>query len=474
MTRKWAHWTVVALAATLVAVAAQAKETEAEQPQTQVEVRMQQPGEEPAARIWINGKEVKPGEPISADALGQINVQTFVDTDGAEGGKAGAGASSGQVSVRVEARADKPGEQPKVRMWVNGKEVDPGKDVELDDKGQVRAYSFARPGRKRDEDSDKGGGVLGVMISPLDEETAEKADVKAGAVVRGTTPGSAAEKAGLKEGDVITRVDSRRIETPQQLADYIGQRRPGDRVRLEWSRDGRRMRETVVLGKGEARPPRSTVPREQRQDEPRTEPPPRKDEPERAFLGVMAASLTDEMREIAGTDTGVLINSLTDDSPAAKGGLQPGDVVTHVDDREIGGPDELVEAIRAHKAGDRVTIRYYRMGKRRQAQVALGEPPRDLPRHTQGMPLLNDLFGNMPQLREYLEKLQPDIEQWAKQWGEQQGKRRPPIPAPRMPGTKPEREPYDVGKDMGRILERLERIERRLDEMERRLERSDR
>ena len=199
MTRKWAHWTVVALAATLVAVAAQAKETEAEQPQTQVEVRMQQPGEEPAARIWINGKEVKPGEPISADALGQINVQTFVDTDGAEGGKAGAGASSGQVSVRVEARADKPGEQPKVRMWVNGKEVDPGKDVELDDKGQVRAYSFARPGRKRDEDSDKGGGVLGVMISPLDEETAEKADVKAGAVVGGTTPGSAAEKAGLKE-----------------------------------------------------------------------------------------------------------------------------------------------------------------------------------------------------------------------------------------------------------------------------------
>ena len=394
-----------------------------------------------------------------------------------------------RAETRVEIRAQKPGEEPKIRMWINGKEVEPGEDVKLGDKGQVRLHAFARPGRKDDEGpeppraarrTDEDRAVLGVMIAPLDDASAERADVKAGTVVQGTTPGSAAEKAGLKEGDVITRADGKKIESPQQLAEYIGDRRPGDRLRLEWSRDGRRMSEDVVLGRSEG------VERE-REGRAEKEAPPRKDEPQEGFLGVMVSPLTDDFREFAGTDRGVLINSLTDESPAAKAGLQPGDVITHVDDRKVEEPGDLVEAIRERKAGDRVHIVYFRKGERREARVRLGERPGEGPRRKEGMPLFDlpgDLFGNMPQLREYLEKLQPDLEEWAKRFGEQQGK--PPFavppapkfprpaPAPKQPEPKTERGPYDVGKDMGRILERLERIERRLDEMEKRLQRQQR
>ena len=331
----------------------------------------------------------------------------------------------------------------------------------------------------------KDRGVLGVMIAHLDDETARKADVKAGAVVQSTVPGSAARKAGLREGDVITSVDGKRVESPRGLADYMADRRPGDRVRLEWSRDGRRMRETVILGRDKEEQRRSTVQRKERPDEPPKEPPPPKDAPKEAFLGVMAAPLTDEVREIAGTDKGVLINSLTDGSPAAKGGLQPGDVIVRIDDRHVHSPAELVDAVGRHKPGDRVHVVYYRMGKRRETQVTLGGRPREGKLKKEAMPFFDlprDLFGDMPQLRKYLEQLQPNLEEWTKRWREQQGKPPPPVPAPKLrPGMrpdcekpKPERQPYDVGKDMGRILERLERIERRLDDLERRLQRRER
>ena len=414
-----------------------------------------------------------------------------------------AAAQAGETKVRraearVEIRAEKPGEEPQVRIWVNGKEVEPGKAIDLGGKGRVQVQTGARSGRKTDDrrEEARGGkdrGVLGVMIAPLDDATAERADVKAGAVVRGTTPGSAARKAGLREGDVITSVDGKRVESPRGLADYIADRRPGDRLRLEWSRGGRRMRETVVLGTGEEEQRRSAVQRKERPDEPpkelppRKEPPPPKDAPKGAFLGVMAAPLTDEVREIAGTDEGVLINSLTDGSPAAKGGLQPGDVVVRIDDRQVHSPAELVDAVGRHKPGDRIPVVYYRMGKRREAQVALGRQPGEGELKKEAMPffdLPNDFFGDMPQIRKYLEKLQPDIEQWTKRFREQQAKPHPPAPAPKIyPGIRPDPDlgkpqpgypPYDVGKDMGRILERLERIERRLDEMEKRLQRRQR
>ncbi len=331
----------------------------------------------------------------------------------------------------------------------------------------------------------KDRGVLGVMIAHLDDETARKADVKAGAVVKSTVPGSAARKAGLREGDVITSVDGKRVESPRGLADYMADRRPGDRLRLEWSRGGRRMRETVILGRDKQERSRSTVQRKERPDEPPKEPPPPKDAPKGAFLGVMAAPLTDEVRDIAGTDKGVLINSLTDGSPAAKGGLQPGDVIVRIDDRQVHSPGELVDAVGRHKPGDRVHVVYYRMGKRRETQITLGGRPREGKLKKEAMPFFDlpgDLFGDMPQLRKYLEQLRPDLEEWTKRFREQQGKLHPPAPAPKLrPGTrpdfekpKPERQPYDVGKDVGRILERLERIERRLDEMERRLQRRDR
>jgi len=488
MIGKWARWTLVALAASLVAVTAHAKPMQDKHPTMRVEVQAQKPGQEPAVRVWANGKEVQPGQPLPAGAQAQISLHTIVDPAAPGDKQVRTAASSSRRSVRVEVRADRPGQEPKVRMWVDGKEVEPGEVAARSGKGPVHFYAFSHPGPKGDDRPDKDRGVLGVMIAPLDDETAERARVKAGAVVQGTTPDSAAEKAGLREGDVITRVDDRKIQSPQELAEYIGDRRPGDRVRLEWSRNGRRMDETVILGRHEGsgietiergKKERKEEERPAKEKQPAKEDRPEKKEPAEGFLGVMVQPVTDELREFAGTDKGALINNLPDDSPAAKAGLQPGDVITRVDDREVGEPGDLVDAVREHKPGDRVHIVYYRKGERREAKVTLGKRPGEgPPGRKEGMPLFDlprDLFGNLPQLRKYLEQLQPNLEEWAKRWREQQRKTPlKPTPVPKLVKPKPEHEPYDVGKDMGRILERLDRIERRLDQVEKRLERRER
>jgi putative serine protease PepD len=62
-----------------------------------------------------------------------------------------------------------------------------------------------------------------------------------------------------------------------------------------------------------------------------------------------------------------------DGSPAADGGLKTGDVITKVGDTAVTNARELVNAIQAHKPGDKVTITYTRNGTSAQATVTLGD-----------------------------------------------------------------------------------------------------
>jgi putative serine protease PepD len=70
--------------------------------------------------------------------------------------------------------------------------------------------------------------------------------------------------------------------------------------------------------------------------------------------------------------SGALVEAVTPSSPAAKAGLEAGDVIAQVDGRDVADADALVDAIRAHEAGDEVTIVYLRGGERRTATVELG------------------------------------------------------------------------------------------------------
>jgi serine protease Do/serine protease DegQ len=85
-------------------------------------------------------------------------------------------------------------------------------------------------------------GLLGVSISDFSAESAKAfgVDIREGALVQEVVSGSAAEKAGVKVGDVIVSVDGEAITGASKLRATIGVKRSGDKVRLDVLRDGKR------------------------------------------------------------------------------------------------------------------------------------------------------------------------------------------------------------------------------------------
>jgi PDZ domain-containing secreted protein len=369
------------------------------------------------------------------------------------------------IQMKVEIAGGQGSLQPQVRIWVNGKEVKPGEAINLEESGGGRAEKRARPSERRSEGGETRAAQawLGVGVSPAPEGTDNQ-----GLKVTVVTPESPAAEVGLAVGDVITSVDGSRVAGPEQFVETIQRHKPGDRISLTWEHNGQSVTRRVALGsRPEGMPSGARPPDEER---------PRQDRPAEGYLGVMAAPLSEDIQEVAGIDRGVLINSLMDNSPAAEAGLLPGDVITAVGGKRVNAPEELTDLIRSHKPGDTVPIEYYRSGKKREADVKLGQRPAG-PRDREGFgfsQIPDRLYEQFPKLREYLRGLGRWFEDGRRGRDEARSGEPlspgavPDLPAPPAP---PRMEPYGVGKDIGQILERLDRLDRRLGDIERRLDR---
>ena len=98
---------------------------------------------------------------------------------------------------------------------------------------------------------------------------------------------------------------------------------------------------------------------------------------ERGYLGVNVVDVTPALNEAEGlgVDQGVAIAGVGPDSPAEKAGLRPRDVIVRIGNRDVGNNGELLQALTVFRAGDRVTVEFFRDGERRQTEVVLGERP---------------------------------------------------------------------------------------------------
>lgn len=83
-------------------------------------------------------------------------------------------------------------------------------------------------------------GYLGVTIRNLDPTLAESFGIKGGkgSLVEGVAPDSPAEKAGLKRGDVIVKVDGRNVVSDGDLRMHVAQKKPGTKITMTYVRDG--------------------------------------------------------------------------------------------------------------------------------------------------------------------------------------------------------------------------------------------
>ena len=168
-------------------------------------------------------------------------------------------------------------------------------------------------------------GVLGVNIQTLSPDIAESMDLgnTQGALVSQVIDGSAAEKAGIKAGDVVTAVNGKPVKDAASLRNTIGLLRIGDKVDIALIRDGKPRRVTAVIGERDANA-----------------------EAQAAGLhdGLEGADLVDAQ------GGGVLIRSVADGSPAAQRGLRPNDVILAVGRTRVASLAEFKKATQGLQA----------------------------------------------------------------------------------------------------------------------------
>ncbi len=124
--------------------------------------------------------------------------------------------------------------------------------------GTFAGYSFAVPStlvKKVMDDLMKYGavqrGLLGVQIQNVSPELADYLDkkfpVEQGVYVGGVNDNSAGKEAGLKEGDIITSIDGKIVNNVAMLQEMVARKRPGDKVEVEYIREGKSSKTTATL-----------------------------------------------------------------------------------------------------------------------------------------------------------------------------------------------------------------------------------
>jgi serine protease Do len=185
-----------------------------------------------------------------------------------------------------------------------------------------------------------------------------------GAKVQEVTEGSAADKAGLKEGDIITKIDDAAIAGPDELTKTIRKHKPEDKVTITYERNGKTEKTTATLGKRKSmsyhfESPRIEVPNFEFD----FNMPPGNNfgYGGRARLGIKAQD-TEEGK-------GAKVLDVDDESPADKAGIKEDDVITEFDGKKVNTAGELADAAREAREKPSVKITFNRNGKSQTVEV---------------------------------------------------------------------------------------------------------
>lgn len=215
------------------------------------------------------------------------------------------------------------------------------------------------------EDEDQGGGYLGVRLQKIDGGLAEALDLKpdSGVLLGQVLDDSPAAKAGLLSGDIVTKIADKAVGTPREFRDAIRDAHAGDVVSIEYRRDGKARTARATLGEAD-----SSELSEQR-DFPKLDGMRKhmrsvrdlRAGREHGWLGVYTQPLSGDLGGFFGTkDGGALVAEVVEDSPAAKLGLKPGDVIVKIDEQKIEDPDDLRNAVGEHEEPVDVDVSWVR------------------------------------------------------------------------------------------------------------------
>jgi serine protease Do len=194
-------------------------------------------------------------------------------------------------------------------------------------------------------------GSMGVLIQPVTPELAQSFKLTGpprGALVAAVTPGSPAERAGIKPGDIILELNGSAVSDSRELALKISMMAPGSPVKLQIFRDGQERGFSLTLTElpagsesGAAAGGGSTG----------------------SQLGISVDGLTPQIAQQLGLPaetTGVVVTDVQPASSAEEAGVRRGDVIQEVDRKPVTSVDEFQSAIR--RRGNRVLLLIDRSG----------------------------------------------------------------------------------------------------------------
>jgi len=267
------------------------------------------------------------------------------------------------------------------KIKVNGKDASDSKDVHVNvntiagGNGRMRmlnrtpgagAWNFDMDGdRMLFFNEDENRAMLGITSEGDDK----------GAKILSVTKESAAEKAGLKKGDVITKIGDRKIESSDDVTDAIRSRKPGDKVSISYLRDGKSQTATAELTKWKGVPMNAiaAVPRIEALGDIGQRF--REMGPNENFF--IAGGRPRLGLSIQDTDdgNGVKVLDVDDESAAEKAGIKKDDIIVGVDDTEVKATDDVLRATRAGRDKTSFKFKVKRGGS---AQTIEAKIPRKL------------------------------------------------------------------------------------------------
>jgi len=194
-------------------------------------------------------------------------------------------------------------------------------------------------------------GLLGVQVGEVTGEMAEALDLDrpVGALVNDVTEGSAADKAGIKPGDVILEFNGTTLEAWSDLPPLVGSNPPGTRAEVVISRNGKEQTVKVTLDALEA-------------DEEGNLQAAESGDRQSNALGLQVEPIRDDMRRALGDPEGGVVVTRVESDAAYRAGIRRGDVILMINSEKIEDMDAFDKAVKSIPEGKAVALRIMREG----------------------------------------------------------------------------------------------------------------
>jgi serine protease Do len=211
--------------------------------------------------------------------------------------------------------------------------------------GSYEGYGFAIPinlAKKVLEDFKAFGsvrrGYVGVQFQELNAAVAKQYGVDQinGLYVTDVVPGSGAENAGLKKGDILTKVDNTIIYSSPDLQERVGRLHPGDKVQLTYLRDGKSQSASVTL-KGESSVRTASNPTSTSSSEIYSK------------LGASFTPLSNALKQKYRVNSGVVVSEISPNGLFDQFEIPKGMVITSINGKQVANGADVNSALNATK-----------------------------------------------------------------------------------------------------------------------------